>query len=202
MRPFGFFSTLAPAGVSINATYQIDFGDDLGGRISPAPWNNYDDGSVGFIAGTSLSNLTDTDSNVSGIEVAITQSFTAVNGAGAADDPANNPYPHSATRDGFEVDNGQTATIEFRNLDPTKQYIVRVFGARAFIGGTTDYQVIGGTTETISQDNRNNGNGQAYITTETSPLSPDGSNIITMNVDGTASDRGYLNVVELIEINP
>ena len=201
MRPFGFFSTLATAGATIDAIYQVDFGDDIGGRISPAPWNNYDEGSVGFLAGTSLSNLTDTDSNVSGIEVGITASFDGVNGAGAADDPAD-PFVFAATRDGFETVSNGTSTIEFRFLDPTKVYQLRLFGSRGFITADSEYEVIGATTEVLLQDNRDNGvGGNPFIVSETGDIAPDGSNVITVNVTGQGS-RGYINVIELIEKTP
>ena len=201
MRPFGFFSTLAPAGASILATYQIDFGDDIGGRLSPAPWNNFDDGSVGFVNGSSLANITDTDSNVSGIEVVITDSFSAVNGAGAADDPVNSPYPFSATRDGFEITQGSVATIEFRNLDPTKVYDFTIFGARAFIGDSTDYTALGFNSRTETLNINNNGNGQAYLTVTISDIIPDMAGTIALEVEGNGGN-GYINVVELIEKNP
>lgn len=198
MKLLGFFSE--PVAAPATRNFQVDFGDDLVGRLSPAPWNNYDDGSVGFTAGTSLSNLTDTNSVASTIEVAITASFSNVNGAGSADD-AGNPFVYEATRDSFEITNGSTATLEFRNLDPTKVYDLLIFGARAFIGDMTDYTATGANSDTGSIDVRNNGNGEPFRTVTLSNIVPNGSNIIVLDVAGNGGN-GYLNVVELIEKTP
>jgi lysophospholipase L1-like esterase len=110
-------------------TLLIDFGNIL----SPAPWNNLTDPAAGLIE-----DLLSFTGELSGISLAVYDSFNNINTAGTTMPDPSIGFPPTATGDSFF---GNTATfggqiqptggVELSNLDPAKPYGFILFASRA-----------------------------------------------------------------------
>ncbi|MFC7000134.1 SGNH/GDSL hydrolase family protein, partial [Rufibacter roseus] len=113
-------------------TINIDFGS--GSQRSPAPWNNISDPNAGAVA-----NLTTDQGYLTGISIAITSPFNAMNNVTATADDTLGIHPMAAT-DNFYGNTssfgGKTvpmAVLTISNLDVTKAYSFAFFGNRASV---------------------------------------------------------------------
>lgn len=102
------------------------------------------------------------------------------------------PYVFTTYRDSFRVAGLETGKMEIRNCNPLKQYTIRIFSGRAFVGANTNF-IVGGVTKTINPKNNYN------TILEWVNVIPT-NNIIEIECTSvTASIYGYINTIEIIE---
>ena len=169
-------------------TFQVDFGSNLTGRVTPAPWNNFS-AADSFAAGTTISNLLDTMSTASGLSVTLTSAWTVESGV----DPSatGQIYPVSATRDTIIVVYPRTGTLEINGCQSGKTYTVNILSARAWIGDMTPF-VVQGVTKSINAKNN-----ISTLLTWSGVIPVAGK--ITVSVTPASGNTAYLNVMEIIE---
>ena len=178
-------------------------------------WNN----AINATAGSTLSNLRNTDGAASSIGVYNVENFGVNGGAGAGGlVTPNSAYlgdfaVSSATIDYWYVSDAADSTgrdLWITGLDPTRAYNLSLFGSRAIATsrGAT-FTVTGGNgTFSINQlqsgtdigadgydGNNNNITRFMYVT-------PDANNRITININSYVGDLGYLNFLGLEEAVP
>ncbi|MEM9076301.1 MAG: hypothetical protein AAGC43_04640 [Bacteroidota bacterium] len=175
---------------------QIDFGQSFGGRLTPFPWNNFDESGVGVTAGSILNNLTDTLGSQTTISCEVIADFISHGSFNGVDGDSNALFPHTANRDGFEA-SSSNGVIRFSGLKPDKVYDFVLFGTRAFVGGTTTFNVSGATNETTTLLVQNNGQGNDYRYASFTGIAGNGSNQIDLEVVA----QGFINVIQLTERN-
>ncbi len=90
---------------------------------APSPWNST---SAPSTAGSTFSNLINTELINSGFEMVITKDF---NGAGFAGVNANAVFPAMVMFTNYWTDAGQTSQVKFQNLDLSKKYRIGCFGS-------------------------------------------------------------------------
>lgn len=183
--------------------YQIDFGQNLAGYILTFPWNDMLSNDGLSPGGASLASLNSTTSSNATIGVEITTAFAALEtnvpfGSGEG----TLPFPYEACRDGWETPaasgTGGQSAFKLTGLDPTKVYDLLFYGSRGFVHNETIYTVTGATTDSGTLVTRDNVSGTITV----AGIAPDGSNEISITVEGDGSNRGYINVLQLTERNP
>ncbi len=219
---YNIFSSFDPARLDI----LVDFGpaNDDDGRATISPdvngnhWNNWRPkvGDIGIVAGTTLSNLVNTDGAPTAVGLEVTTSFSAANGIrnGGLDAPdgpqaslLGNFAIETATEDYF-YDAG-TAGIKISGLNVDGRYRLRLFSSRTWSSGnrTTGFEAVGGngtfTTTLVAggPDIADNGtyDGNDDEIAELESIAPNGSGEIQLNITVEAG-AAYLNIMEIVEI--
>lgn len=127
----GLFSTNGYAQTT-RETINIDFGS--GSQRSPVPWNNISDPTAGAVA-----DLTTDQGYSTGISIAITSPFNAMNNVTATADDTLGIHPMAATDNFYgntSAFGGKTipmAVLTISNLDVDKAYSFAFFGNRASV---------------------------------------------------------------------
>lgn len=184
-------SIVASVGGSANE-FLIDFGEETGGRVPPAPYNNFSNPTVGLTTGSTLQNIISTNYASSSIDMEVVSSFTKTNGnQRGLEGDSNAPFDWAAVRDGYEATGGDIGTIRFSNLNSEKVYDFSIFGARGFIGGTSSYEARGQNTESVTLLTQDNGLNNTYLTAEIQGISPNASNQIDLET------IGYINAMKM-----
>ena len=178
-------------------TIKLDFGSTL----SNAPWNNMNSPSIGKI-----DDLQNSFGILTGVSVAVVDSFNAINTDGTKSPNASLGYPVSATGDSFfgnvGLFNGQiqtTGALLFANLDTSKNYEFRIFASRtASDNRQAMYEFKGLETDTIYLDAASNVDKIAFTS-----MKPDAQGKILLTAspgpeNTNASKFYYIGLVELI----
>jgi len=173
-------------------TAKIDFGSNITGNVTPAPWNN-----IAFPVatpiptGTTITNLLSSNSQATGWAVTVTHAFTATMSSAPSDD-GTLLYPNSAHKDGFTVTAGVGAygELTFSNLNPAKKYDLKLYGTRMI--SSIQKWTVNGVTQTFNiQNNRN-------VTVDF--LNNTGTSTIIVKIEGnTSTITPYIGVIEIIE---
>lgn len=174
-------------------TFQVDFGSTTTTRPTPAPWNNISGAAATIMPlNTAVSNLLDTNSQVSSLAVKLTSNNWYVEDNGVSTSATGQIYPASATRDNFRVANPGIGTMEILNCVEGKVYQINILSARQYIGYNTNFTVQG-VTKTIMPKNN-----VSTLLTWTGVVPVGGKITISAN-NPTASAFVYFNVLEIIE---
>ena len=173
-------------------TLLVDFGDIL----SPFPWNNMTDATMG-----SIDNVPRTDGFLSGYTLTLVDDFNAINRNGVVNtDPAFG-LPATASQDNFFAHTGTfggqeqpTAGFLLEGLTLGKDYDFEIFASRtANENRETQYEFVGETTEVSAIDAASNAD---MIATATVKPAADGT--IAINVTAGPNNA---NATEFFYIN-
>ncbi len=188
------------------AVIQIDFG-----TTQTAGWNNV----TSVMSGVTIANLTDTETQLTGIRLEVTDRFNGVNSSGTSSTTSG--FPQNATRDSFYstaagvnfgsyTEDDGNSTIVFSGLDANSTYSFRFYASRVGSDVTdnreTRYEVIGTTTNVVFLDAAKNITNSVV----TSAISADAQGKITLNVSaGPNNTNGsgfyYLGFVEITSVS-
>lgn len=157
-----------------NDTVLVDFGS----VISQPPWNNITNAGAGASVG-----LVNSKGFPSGMSIAVTDAFTAINTNGTSSPSPLSGFPPSATSDNFFGNTVQfgnstepTGAVQLTGLNPLKRYKVILFASRiASDNRETQFAISGLTSDTFLLNVSNN-------TTQTveDSLFPDAGGTITV----------------------
>ena len=192
-------STPAPAGV----TMQVDFGRNLAYLMSPFPWNNFatnispanSEGVTNMLGGETIVNLTDTNGNSTNLDLEITAPFDGYHANTVA---GTELYPLTASRDCWGTGRNMSATIQLQNCDPAKVYDFTFFSSRGYTGDETVFTIGSNSVSIAHKDEGGTSTGNITTTASITGVSPDASNNIDINVEGT-NRYGFINVLEITE---
>jgi hypothetical protein len=168
---------------AVSTEFLIDFGGDL--QPPPENWNDIQN------IGQPLTQLIDSDGNLSNIFLTITVPFTAVDYSGGM------PFegvPSSVTVDCFNVRGyiSANSVIEFSNLDSSKKYSVFIYSSQTGVAGMHTFFWINNELIDITSS-ENDSIAADYIN-----ITPDVSNKIILEVN-TNTNYGYLNAIRFVE---
>ena len=192
-------STPAPASV----TMQVDFGRNLAHLMSAFPWNNFATnttpaqtvGVVNMPGGETIANLTDTEGNSTNLDLEITSAFDGYHANTAAN---NEVYVQTAARDCWGTGRDMTATIQLQNCNAERVYDFTFFSSRGYTGDETVFTIGSNSVSIAHKDEGGTNTGNVTTTASITGVSPDASNNIDINVEGT-NRYGFINVLEITE---
>ena len=192
-------STPAPASVTI----QVDFGRDEAYYQSAFPWNNFATGTspsgtsgvVNMSGGETITNLTDTEGNSTSLSLEITAPF---DGRDANSVATNEVYVQTAARDCWATGRDMTATIQLQNCNAERVYDFTFFSSRGYTGEETKFTIGANSVSIAHKDEGGTNTGNVTTTASITGVSPDASNNIDINVEGT-NRYGFINVLEITE---
>ncbi|MBC9928798.1 fibronectin type III domain-containing protein [Chitinophaga qingshengii] len=185
---------------AITATKQSDYSNiAAGGTLAygvninfntvnpaPAPWNNTN--ALPYLNQT-MANPKDGNGNPTSFSWTIIDNFTGTNPAGFQTGNNSGVYPDLVIAESYYVEPGDTAKMQFSNLDQSKEYSFTFFGSRAS-GGTriTAYNINGRTVTLDAYDNSTN-------TVTLDHLSPDQNGQMLLVIYTANNTYGYLNAL-------
>jgi lysophospholipase L1-like esterase len=177
-----------------NDTICIDFGTDT--KLSGNNWNNLTTARAG-----SISDMITLQGDNTGINLAVSKAFSSVNTSGTEAE-ASTGILTSASEDSFYGKNGTTpCEITISGLDVSTPYSFEIFGGRGGVtdNRTTQFTVIGSTTEVDSVNTSNNTSELAKV----ADILPKNDGTITISVEAAASNINpsgyfYLGALKLI----
>nr|WP_295865951.1 fibronectin type III domain-containing protein [uncultured Chitinophaga sp.] len=185
---------------AITATKQSDYSNiAAGGTLAygvninfntvnpaPAPWNNTN--ALPYLNQT-MANPKDGNGNATSFSWTIVDNFTGTNPAGYQTGNNSGVYPDLVIAESYYVEPGDTAKMQFDNLDQSKEYSFTFFGSRAS-GGTriTAYSMNGRTVTLDAYDNSTN-------TVTLDHLSPDQNGQMLLVIYTANNTYGYLNAL-------
>ena len=184
-------------------TMQVDFGRNLSYLMSAFPWNNFatntspaeTSGVVNMPGGETITNLTDTEGNSTSLSLEITSAFDGYHANTAA---TNEVYVSTAARDAWGTGRDMSATIQLQNCNAERVYDFTFFSSRGYIGDETVFTIGSNSVSIAHKDEGGTSTGNVTTTASITGVSPDASNNININVEGT--DRyGFINVLEITE---
>ncbi len=125
-------------------TVNIDFGETM--QTAPAPWNNLTDYEVGAIA-----DLNDCKGNLTGISIAVTDSFSMDGAGGNSNDPnypkeVSNDYFYGNTQLAFGMQQ-PTGGFTLNGLNPSKVYSFGFYGSRYPISNRETKYIVNGAVQ-------------------------------------------------------
>ena len=182
-------------------TALIDIGPSTTGYSVGPPWNNLTD------LVKDIPNLMSTGNTYTGmgIKESTTYPFSVVDTTGVNSGNNSYIYPDKATKDHWMTSTvtGNFAELILYNLDVTKLYTIKCYGARHTLDRITRYTVYyvdaSGTAETVSSATLRLKNNYTDVVTFDN-LKPYSDGTIRIRVQSeTAAQNGYINVLEVIK---
>ena len=168
-------------------TYLIDIGNDIISYHTLGNWNNI------FETQLTETDLVDVNGQVGNIDLEAIDYYDTDSGVS---EEYCTLYPYTAMRDSFRVNTANPLSLHLTELDNSKVYTFKIYAGRQYGNSSiTDFTV---GEETVSLQALNNFTNQTVQIEDISPT----SNELTLTVSSPIDDRGFINVLELIESDP